>query len=90
MSWSARGFRSEISAENLSLSLSSDIMPSRLQTLLELALRMSAADRDPYKDDLKYVDYAPAVPARKTFYGITPTRVTTLTTASGYFSGSFS
>lgn len=30
-----------------------DIAPSRLEALLELALRMSTANTDPYKDDLK-------------------------------------
>ncbi|KAJ3607947.1 hypothetical protein NHX12_024998 [Muraenolepis orangiensis] len=30
-----------------------DIVPSRLETLLELALRMSTANIDPFKDDLK-------------------------------------
>ena len=29
-------------------------MPSRLETLLELALRTSTANNDPYKDDLRY------------------------------------
>uniref|UniRef100_H2ZE08 Gamma-tubulin complex component n=1 Tax=Ciona savignyi TaxID=51511 RepID=H2ZE08_CIOSA len=32
-----------------------DIMPNRLETLLELAIRTSMSDRDPYKDDLKIV-----------------------------------
>nr|CAB3267375.1 gamma-tubulin complex component 2 [Phallusia mammillata] len=32
-----------------------DIMPNRLETLLELALRTSTSERDPYKDDLKIV-----------------------------------
>lgn len=35
-----------------------DIMPSRLETLLELALRTSTANNDPYKDDLR-VDLLP-------------------------------
>ncbi|XP_070191427.1 gamma-tubulin complex component 2-like isoform X2 [Littorina saxatilis] len=35
-----------------------DIMPTRLETLLELALRTSTANVDPYKDDLK-VDLLP-------------------------------
>ena len=30
-----------------------DILPSRLESLLELALRTSLADSDPYKDNLK-------------------------------------
>ena len=30
-----------------------DIVPSRLEALLELALRMSTANTDPFKDDLK-------------------------------------
>ncbi|XP_073429959.1 gamma-tubulin complex component 2 isoform X1 [Dendrobates tinctorius] len=30
-----------------------DIIPTRLETLLELALRMSTANTDPFKDDLK-------------------------------------
>ena len=33
-----------------------DIVPSRLEALLELALRMSTANTDPFKDDLK-VEY---------------------------------
>uniref|UniRef100_F6S1D4 Gamma-tubulin complex component n=1 Tax=Ciona intestinalis TaxID=7719 RepID=F6S1D4_CIOIN len=32
-----------------------DIMPNRLETLLELAIRTSMSDRDPFKDDLKIV-----------------------------------
>ena len=32
-----------------------NIMPTRLESLLELALRTSTANVDPYKDDLKYV-----------------------------------
>jgi len=32
-----------------------DIMPTRLESLLELALRTSTANIDPYKDDLKYL-----------------------------------
>ncbi|XP_049646500.1 gamma-tubulin complex component 2 isoform X2 [Suncus etruscus] len=35
-----------------------DIAPSRLEALLELALRMSTANTDPYKDDLK-IDLMP-------------------------------
>lgn len=35
-----------------------DIMPSRLENLLELALRTSTANNDPYKDDLR-VDLLP-------------------------------
>lgn len=34
-----------------------DIIPPRLEALLELALRMSTANTDPFKDDLK-VKYA--------------------------------
>lgn len=30
-----------------------DIIPPRLEALLELALRMSTANTDPFKDDLK-------------------------------------
>lgn len=30
-----------------------DIVPPRLEALLELALRMSTANTDPFKDDLK-------------------------------------
>lgn len=30
-----------------------DIIPTRLEALLELALRMSTANTDPFKDDLK-------------------------------------
>ena len=30
-----------------------DIMPTRLESLLELALRTSTANVDPYKDDIK-------------------------------------
>ena len=30
-----------------------DITPTRLEALLELALRMSTANTDPFKDDLK-------------------------------------
>ncbi|XP_067000772.2 gamma-tubulin complex component 2 [Anabrus simplex] len=30
-----------------------DIVPTRLETLLDLALRMSAANTDPYKDDMR-------------------------------------
>ena len=30
-------------------------MPTRLESLLELALRTSTANADPFKDDLKYV-----------------------------------
>ena len=30
-----------------------EIMPTRLESLLELALRCSTANIDPYKDDLK-------------------------------------
>lgn len=30
-----------------------DVVPHRLASLLEVALRMSTADSDPYKDDLK-------------------------------------
>ena len=30
-----------------------NIMPTRLESLLELALRTSTANVDPYKDDLK-------------------------------------
>lgn len=30
-----------------------DIVPTRLETLLELALRTSAANGDPYKDDMR-------------------------------------
>jgi len=33
--------------------LFSDIAPNRLETLLELALRTSAAQHDPYKDDVR-------------------------------------
>ena len=32
---------------------SKQILPSRLETLLELALRTSTANVDPFKDDLK-------------------------------------
>ncbi|KAL8599173.1 hypothetical protein ACOMHN_007889 [Nucella lapillus] len=39
-------------------SLSTHIMPTRLETLLELALRTSTANVDPFKDDLK-VDLLP-------------------------------
>lgn len=35
-----------------------DIVPSRLETLLELALRTNTANNDPYKDDLR-VDLLP-------------------------------
>lgn len=30
-----------------------DIVPTRMEALLELALRMSTANTDPFKDDLK-------------------------------------
>lgn len=30
-----------------------DIVPTRLESLLELALRTSAANGDPYKDDMR-------------------------------------
>ena len=30
-----------------------DIIPTRLESLLELALRTSTANADPFKDDLK-------------------------------------
>lgn len=33
-----------------------DIIPTRLEALLELALRMSTANTDPFKDDLKVND----------------------------------
>ena len=33
----------------------SDITSSRLEALLEISIRTSAADKDPYKDDLKVV-----------------------------------
>lgn len=33
-----------------------DIVPTRLEALLELALRMSTANTDPFKDDLKVKD----------------------------------
>lgn len=33
-----------------------DIIPPRLEALLELALRMSTANTDPFKDDLKVLD----------------------------------
>ena len=33
-----------------------DIFPSRLETLLELSLRTTAANADPFKDDLRCVD----------------------------------
>lgn len=37
-----------------------DIVPPRLEALLELALRMSTANTDPFKDDLKVgTDTAP-------------------------------
>ena len=32
------------------------ILPARLESLLELALRTSTANADPFKDDLKFVD----------------------------------
>ena len=32
-----------------------DITSSRLEALLEISIRTSAADKDPYKDDLKVV-----------------------------------
>lgn len=34
-----------------------DIVPPRLEALLELALRMSTANTDPFKDDLKVSEY---------------------------------
>lgn len=36
-----------------------DIVPPRLEALLELALRMSTANTDPFKDDLKVGSGAP-------------------------------
>ncbi len=32
-----------------------DVAPSRIAALLELSLRTSAADADPFKDDLKFI-----------------------------------
>lgn len=40
-----------------------DITPTRLEALLELALRMSTANTDPFKDDLKVGGGAPFRPA---------------------------
>lgn len=37
-----------------------DIVPPRLEALLELALRMSTANTDPFKDDLKVGKLAPS------------------------------
>lgn len=31
-----------------------DIMPTRLESLLELSLRTSVANNDPYNDDVRY------------------------------------
>lgn len=36
---------------------STEIIPTRLETLLELTLRTSTANVDPFKDDLRYVPY---------------------------------
>ena len=33
----------------------SELQSSRLEALLEISIRTSAADKDPYKDDLKVV-----------------------------------
>lgn len=49
-----------------------DIVPPRLEALLELALRMSTANTDPFKDDLKVGRTAkpppPPVPIVPSFY----------------------
>ena len=42
-----------ISSKSHDTSCYYDIMPTRLESLLELALRTSTANVDPYKDDLK-------------------------------------
>ena len=43
-----------------------DITPTRLEALLELALRMSTANTDPFKDDLKVSRRPPATLERET------------------------
>ena len=42
-----------ISSKSHDTSSYKNIMPTRLESLLELALRISTANVDPYKDDLK-------------------------------------
>ncbi|XP_026550443.1 gamma-tubulin complex component 2-like, partial [Notechis scutatus] len=41
-----------------------DIIPTRLEALLELALRMSTANTDPFKDDLKVNSLQPEMKTR--------------------------
>lgn len=43
-----------------------DITPTRLEALLELALRMSTANTDPFKDDLKVSRHLPGTLERET------------------------
>lgn len=43
----------DITEEEMKMTVE-DIIPSRLETLLELALRTSQANSDPFKDDLRY------------------------------------
>ena len=42
-----------------------EIIPTRLETLLELTLRTSTANVDPFKDDLRYVLYYTSTQQRK-------------------------
>ena len=42
-----------ISSKSHDTSCYFDIIPTRLESLLELALRISTANVDPYKDDIK-------------------------------------
>ena len=50
-----RGFNYPTNLALLSTLLYLDIFPSRLETLLELSLRTTAANADPFKDDLRCV-----------------------------------